>query len=94
VKDCDAVLLFGDNTSPGSKGLNRDCAGQGKPLAHIRAGLSRPSHVIGFLREAPYIKRLMIAGNRESRDPGIGDRVERFMLVVFRSLATTPRPTA
>jgi hypothetical protein len=39
VKDCDAVLLFGDNTSQGSKGLNRDRAGQGKPCVHIKAGL-------------------------------------------------------
>jgi hypothetical protein len=36
----------------------------------------------------------MIAGNRESREPGIGERVERFLMVVFKSLRTTPRPTA
>jgi hypothetical protein len=36
----------------------------------------------------------MIAGNRESREPGIGERVERFLIVVFSSLGTTPRPTA
>jgi hypothetical protein len=34
----------------------------------------------------------MIAGNRESRDPGIGERVERFLLVVFKSMANWPRP--
>jgi hypothetical protein len=34
----------------------------------------------------------MVAGNRESRDPGIASRVESFLIVVFRSLATAPRP--
>jgi hypothetical protein len=36
----------------------------------------------------------MIAGNRESRQPGIGERVERFLIIVFESLGTRPRPTA
>ena len=36
----------------------------------------------------------MVAGNRESKQPGIGEGVERFLLVVFRALATSPRPTA
>ena len=30
---------------------------------------------------------LLIAGNRESKSPGIGLRVERFLTVVFRRLA-------
>jgi hypothetical protein len=36
----------------------------------------------------------MVAGNRECRDRGIADRVERFLIVVFRSLAGMPRPNA
>jgi hypothetical protein len=48
--------------------------------------------VIGFLWEAPYIKRLMIAGNRESRDRGIGERVERFLIVVFKALGKRAGP--
>jgi hypothetical protein len=36
----------------------------------------------------------MVAGNRESRQPGIGERVERFLIVVFRSLGMEPRPTS
>jgi hypothetical protein len=35
----------------------------------------------------------MIAGNRESRDPGIGERVERFLIVVFEALGMEPRRT-
>jgi hypothetical protein len=44
-----------------------------------------PRHIIEFIRESR-VSRLMIAGNRESRDPGIGARVERFLCVVFKSL--------
>jgi hypothetical protein len=35
----------------------------------------------------------MIAWNRESREPGIGERVERFLVVDFKSLGATPHPT-
>jgi hypothetical protein len=36
----------------------------------------------------------MIAGNPKSREPGIGESVERLLIVVFRSLGMEPRPTA
>jgi hypothetical protein len=39
------------------------------------------------------VRVLMVAGDRESRDPGIGERVERFLLVVFRWLAALPGPS-
>jgi hypothetical protein len=35
----------------------------------------------------------VIAGNRESRQPGIGERVERFLIVVFEPLGLEPRRT-
>src|SRR4051794_32052929 len=31
VKDCHAALIFGEITSPGSRGLIRDCRALGKP---------------------------------------------------------------
>jgi hypothetical protein len=36
----------------------------------------------------------MVAGNREGRDSGIGERVEWFLIVVFKSLTEMPCPTA
>ena len=90
VKDCDAALIFGDLASPGSRGLIRDCRARGKRGVHVQAGVTTPRHVIEFIRDARVL-RLMIAGNRESRDPGIGERVERFLLRVFRSLENPPR---
>jgi hypothetical protein len=44
------------------------------------------SDVVEWLRRNPQIERLNIAGNRESKNPGIGERVERFLMVVFRRL--------
>jgi hypothetical protein len=38
------------------------------------------------------VRVLMVAENRASKDPGIGERVERFLMVVFRSLTTMARP--
>jgi hypothetical protein len=62
-----------------------------KPLVWVKPGLTTPRHIRGFLADAPYIKRLLIAGNQESRDPGIGERVERFLLVLLKSLGIRPR---
>jgi Circularly permutated YpsA SLOG family len=91
VRDCHAALLFGDIRSPGSRGLQRDCEALGKPLVWVKPGLSTPRHIRQFLTESRHITRLLVAGERESRDPGIGVRVERFLLVVFTSLGPMAR---
>jgi hypothetical protein len=46
------------------------------------------SDVVAWLRRNPQIKRLNVAGNRESKNPGIGERVERFLMVVFKRVQT------
>ena len=46
----------------------------GKPVMWVEEGLSRPSLFIEVLRTNPHVKTLMIAGNRESKMPGIGAR--------------------
>jgi hypothetical protein len=48
------------------------------------------SDVVAWLRRNPQIKRLNVAGNRESENPGIGERVERFLTVVFRRVIEPP----
>jgi hypothetical protein len=35
---------------------------------------------------AEEVRTLNVAGNRESTEPGIGDRVERFLVAAFRQL--------
>jgi hypothetical protein len=48
-------------------------------------GLTRPSDVAAWLGTNGF-KVLNVAGNRESNWPGIGEKVERFLLAVFRQL--------
>jgi hypothetical protein len=43
-----------------------------------------PSDAVERLRRNPEIKCLNIAGNRESTNPGIGERVERFLTAVLK----------
>ena len=77
-------------TSPGSRGLDRDCRDFGKQLVYVKTGLTTPRHIAEFIRESR-LTTLMVAGNRESRQPGIGERVERFLLIVFKSLGAERR---
>jgi hypothetical protein len=49
----------------------------------------RPSQVVEWLRRNSWIKTLNVAGNPESKFPGIGDRVERFLAEVFRQLESS-----
>jgi hypothetical protein len=63
----------------------------GKPWVHVQPGLTPPRHIARFIPEIR-VSRLMIAGNWETRDPAIEKRVERFLLVVFESLARGPMP--
>jgi hypothetical protein len=61
----------------------------GPPHVPRDESLTTPRHIGGFIGESQ-ISRLMVAGDRDSRDPGIGERVERFLIVVFKSLGTAP----
>jgi hypothetical protein len=94
VRDADAVVWFGDRDTPGGKATHRACSTSGVPVVFVRPGESRPSHVAGFLRANRHVKALMVAGNRESKSPGIGARVERFMAEVLRQLGHGPAPDA
>jgi hypothetical protein len=50
------------------------------------------SDVVALLRRNPQIERLNIAGNRESKNPGIGERVERFLTVGFKRIKAETDP--
>ena len=85
VHDADAVLIFGRIDSLGSKCAIKACDVHHKPWYHVRAGETKPSDVAAWLK-ARAGGTLMVAGNRESFDPGIGGRVERFLLRVFHKM--------
>jgi hypothetical protein len=60
-------------------------------LVWVEPGLSTPRHIVEFIAGMPHAKILMVAGNRESRQPGIGERVERFLITMFSSLGAERR---
>lgn len=77
VREADATLWFGDPDSPGG-GLTLDTVRmEGQPyriFPLISDGLyqSTAKTIQEFLAKYPEIKRLNVAGNRESTNPGIG----------------------
>jgi hypothetical protein len=57
----------------------------GRPVLIVAPGKDvRPSDVAHWIEHTPRLAVLNIAGNRESKDPGIGERVERFLASIFR----------
>jgi hypothetical protein len=84
VKDSDGTIWFGTTDTPGAKTTLDACKRLRKPLMLVTPSeVILASDAVEWLRRNPQIKRLNIAGNRESKNPGIGERVERFLMVVF-----------
>lgn len=86
VRDADAVLWFGDTGSSGGKATLWACKGMGRPYLVVEPGKGvRPSEVAEWIGRRGF-KTLMVAGNRESKAPGIGIKVERFVGEVLRGM--------
>jgi hypothetical protein len=85
VRDSDATLWLGDWNSPGGKATLAACRELGRPFLIVVRGETKPSQVCAWV-EAQGIRVPNVAGNRESKSPGIGGRVEQFMLRVFDRL--------
>lgn len=86
VRDTAATLWFGSVESPGAKATLNACRGIGRPVKLVVPGRDvRPSDVAAWITGGRY-KTLNVAGNRESKAPGIGAKVERFMAEVLRQL--------
>lgn len=90
VRHSDGSLLLGRADSHGSVGLINDCRKAFKPLFHVQAGITRPTEAAAWVI-ANRIKVLHVAGNRESSDPGIGARAERFLVATFRIILASER---
>ena len=87
VRDSDATIWFGSTDSPGAKTTLRAIREIARPQKIVQpASLIRPSAVAAWLARNNSIRRLNVAGNRESVEPGIGVRVERFLMQVIRQL--------
>lgn len=91
VQETQGTLLVGDVRSPGSALTLRCCYSENKPV-YLLPWLQRDG--LGKLRnEAPSflewvatyrVERLNVAGNRESKNPGIRDAVRRFLVGALR----------
>lgn len=77
LRDADALLWFGSVTTPGARLTLGQAAPMGLTICRVDDGL-RPSNVLEWL-EIHRPRVLMVAGNRESKAPGIGARVEAFL---------------
>jgi hypothetical protein len=98
VTTADATLVFDCVESQGTNLTYRECDRQKKPFRGIlmeRVGKDKvrlccaaipPEQITDWIQDQK-IRILNVAGNRESKAPGIGERVERFLGVVFGLLA-------
>jgi hypothetical protein len=82
ARDSDATVWFGDPDSPSGRTTLRVCADLGRPVCLVIDGLTGPSDVAAWI-EAEEVRVLSVAGHRESTEPGIGERAERFLAAVF-----------
>lgn len=90
VQDSDATLWFGAPTTAGAQSTVGACHRFGKPCLPVYPGAAfEPSHVATWLTENR-IRTLNVAGNPESEEPEIGDRVEPFLGQVLRQLGHIP----
>jgi hypothetical protein len=87
VRDSDATIWFGSIDTPGAKTTLNALKILARPQKIIKPNdLIRPSAIASWLARNPSIRRLNVAGNRESVEPGIGDRVERFLAQLIGQL--------
>jgi hypothetical protein len=95
VRESDGTIWFGTTNTPRVKTTLEACELWHKPVLLVTPSeVVLPSDVVQWLRQNPQIKRLNIAGTRESKSPGIGARVERFLIAVFKRLAEDLTPEA
>lgn len=79
VEDADLTVIFGKLDSPGSKLTFNLCTSLGKPVAvNPLAGMLRK------LIDKHNVKVLNVAGNRESRCPGIQNYVTRLLIEALK----------
>jgi hypothetical protein len=79
--------VFGTTDSRGAKTTFLACDQLAKSCVRVYTGRpTRPSDVAEWIARSRHIKVLNVAGNRESLNPGISGRAERFLGAVLRRL--------
>ena len=93
VRDSDGTIWFGTTDIPARKTTIDACKRFKRPLMLVEPHRTiLPADVVIWLRRNPQIERLNIAGNRESKNRGVGKRVERFLTVVFKRVNARTYP--
>jgi hypothetical protein len=86
VQDSDATLWLGDTTTADAQATVGACHRLGRPCLPVYPSATfQPAHVATWITENR-IGTLNVAGNREADEPGIGERVERFLEEVLQQL--------
>jgi hypothetical protein len=86
VQDSDATIWFGRTTNSSAHATAAACLAFGKPYMPVYPGAAfEPSHVATWIIENA-IKTLNVAGNHEYEEPGIGEKVDRFLGEVLKQL--------
>jgi hypothetical protein len=93
VRESDGTIWFGTTDTPGAKTTLEVCELWHKPVMIIEPHRSiLPSDAVQWLRNRPQIQVLNVAGNRESKNPGIWERGERFLMAVFNRVQERTQP--
>jgi hypothetical protein len=86
VRDSDGKLWLGDTTTEVAQATVGACQRLGKPCLPVYPSATfEPAHVANWIAENR-IRTLNVAGNRETDERGIGDRVEEFLGQVLNQL--------
>ena len=88
VRHSDATALFGDPSTTGSIATRRAAAELRKPVLHFPLDEAWDTWALAEWLFRNRVRVLNVAGNRESKAPGIGDRVCGFLC---RALLAKPR---
>jgi hypothetical protein len=82
ARDSDGTVWFGGDDSSGYRATMNACQRHSKPIFIVVAGETTPADLTNWTL-ANGICVLNIAGDRESGNPGIGERVENFLAIAL-----------
>ena len=86
VEDSDGTVIFGDFYSPGAKLAHEYCHRALKPLYRVCREdnpIFEKQDFLSWLKKYN-IQTLNVAGNRESKNPGIQERVRAFLVQALK----------
>ncbi|MDH3413519.1 MAG: putative molybdenum carrier protein [Gammaproteobacteria bacterium] len=95
VSDSDGTLILAIGELTGGTALTREIAlAQGKPLLVVDLDTPSPTSGVCEWIQENHIRRLNVAGPRESLRPGIADRAREFLAVLFAEAGSPLRGEA